>query len=114
MGTLNVFRACLPSPGEAFGSFYKMGVMVSILAATSPATIAAPNQIQHEMVLARNYGLAACIIARYPGTPLAHEVDEWAIGLVEDGNLPGEAYPAFTFRLESIMTLFLRCYCRCC
>lgn len=59
-----------------------------------PVTSAAPVLRKHELELARNYGLAACIITRYPGTALATEADEWAIGLVENGSLPIEAYPA--------------------
>ena len=93
MGTMNLATTWLP-PLETLRRLYKIGIIVSLLTTSTHAAAAAPKQIQHELVLARNYGLAACIIARYPGTALAHEADEWAIGLVEDGNLPGEAYPA--------------------
>ena len=40
-----------------------------------------------------SYVLAACVIDRYPGTPLATEANVWAAGLVERGNLPAQAYP---------------------
>ncbi len=55
---------------------------------------AAQKLSQKELELARNYVLAACIMDHYPGTPLANEADAWAAGLVEDGSLPIEAYPA--------------------
>ena len=45
-----------------------------------------------ELALARDYVTAACIIDRYPSTPLAAEADRWANGLVERGNLPAQAY----------------------
>lgn len=47
----------------------------------------------NELALARDYVFAACIIDRYPGTPLALEADAWAGGLVEYGNLGASAYP---------------------
>lgn len=73
-----------------------LGLCICLLTTVAmPSTaIAESVQAKRELALARNYGLAACIIARYPGSALATEADEWAIGLVENGNLPGEAYPA--------------------
>ncbi|MEN9866620.1 MAG: hypothetical protein RL748_2210 [Pseudomonadota bacterium] len=47
-----------------------------------------PNALEQ----ARNYVLAACIINRYPGTPLADEADAWASGLVEFGNFQAATY----------------------
>jgi hypothetical protein len=58
------------------------------------AATAAPRISAIEMAQARDYVLAACIIDRYPSTPLATEADAWAGGLVEAGSLPAKAYPA--------------------
>jgi len=45
-----------------------------------------------ELGLARDYVLAACVMDRYPKTPLADEADAWASGLVERGGLSADAY----------------------
>jgi hypothetical protein len=59
------------------------------------AVIAAPASMPAaDLAQARNYVLAACVMARYAGSPLAEEADAWAGGLVERGSLPGAAYPA--------------------
>lgn len=42
--------------------------------------------------MASDYVMAACLIDRYAGTPLAEEADIWAQGLVEQGDLPADAY----------------------
>lgn len=59
------------------------------------AAMAAPGSMPAaELAQARNYVMAACVMARYAGSPLAEEADAWAAGLVERGSLPGAAYPA--------------------
>lgn len=60
----------------------------------STTTIASEKPASSEMLQARNYVLAACIMDRYAGTPIATEADAWAGGLVENGNLSAAAYPA--------------------
>lgn len=47
-----------------------------------------------ELSLARDYVFAACIMHRYPNTPLASEADAWAAALVEQGSLKAQDYPA--------------------
>jgi hypothetical protein len=46
-----------------------------------------------DAALARQYVLAACLIKRYPNSPIAQEAETWAGGLVEHGNVPAEIYP---------------------
>lgn len=59
------------------------------------AAVAAPGSMPAaELAQARNYVMAACVMVRYAGSPLAEEADAWAAGLVERGSLPGAAYPA--------------------
>jgi hypothetical protein len=57
-------------------------------------TAAAPKLKPDELLQAKNYVLAACLINRYPNTPLANEAEAWAGGLVEFGNFPAAAYVA--------------------
>lgn len=42
--------------------------------------------------MASDYVMAACLIQRYAGSPLAEEAEVWAAGLIEQGDLPVEAY----------------------
>lgn len=73
-------------------NFKLMGALVSC-----GCTVVAAGQVpEKELLLAKRYVLAACINDRYPGTALANEADAWASALIEDGNLPGEAYLALT------------------
>lgn len=60
----------------------------------STTAISAEKPTSSEIAQARNYVLAACILDRYTGTPIATEADAWAAGLVESGSLSAEAYPA--------------------
>ncbi|MEQ1621108.1 MAG: hypothetical protein ABL919_06850 [Methylococcales bacterium] len=60
----------------------------------STTAIAAEKPTSSEMAQARNYVLAACIMERYAGTPIATEADAWAGGLVENGSLSAESYTA--------------------
>ncbi len=60
----------------------------------STTAIAAEKPTSSEMAQARNYVLAACIMDRYAGTPIATEADAWAGGLVENGSLSAESYTA--------------------
>lgn len=46
--------------------------------------------------MASDYVLAACLIQKYAGSTLAEEAEVWAQGLVEQGNLPADAYPKLT------------------
>ena len=62
--------------------------------AVATPTLAAPKPKPDELLQAKNYVLAACLINRYPNTPLANEAEVWAGGLVELGSLSAEAYPA--------------------
>lgn len=41
---------------------------------------------------ARTYAFAACVMQRYPDTPLAVEAGVWASGIIENGDLPFERY----------------------
>ena len=41
---------------------------------------------------ARTYAFAACVMQRYPDTPLATEAGVWASGIIENGDLPFERY----------------------
>jgi len=67
---------------------------LALLLAAGSALAAPGSMPAAELALARNYVLAACVMARYAGSPLADEADAWATGLVERGSLPGIAYPA--------------------
>ena len=72
---------------------------IIVAAMTALAACAGPQADRAgggETALARNYVFAACLIAAYPGTPLATEADIWAGGLVQRGHLPAEAYPRLT------------------
>lgn len=69
------------------------GAAAGLLAAAATVAAAAPLRAG-ELAQARDYVLAACVMARYAGTPLAAEAETWAGGLVEQGTLPGAAYPA--------------------
>jgi hypothetical protein len=60
----------------------------------STTVIAAEQLTTSETAQARNYVLAACIMDRYAGMPLASEANAWAGGIVENGSLSAEAYPA--------------------
>lgn len=99
MASMTFGSGCLP-----LLAFARLGICLLGSLAVLPGATAGPMQINQELELARNYGLAACIIARYPGTALATEADEWAIGLVENGNLPGEAYPALAALVKNAPT----------
>jgi hypothetical protein len=67
----------------------------------SATTHAAQKPTSGEVLQARNYVLAACIMDRYAGTPLSTEADAWASGLVENGSLPADAYPALALLAKS-------------
>jgi len=67
---------------------------LALVQATAAALAAPPQLRATELAQARDYVLAACVRARYDGTPLAAEAEAWAGGLVERGSLPGAAYPA--------------------
>lgn len=67
---------------------------LALLLAAGAAMSASGPMPAAELAQARNYVLAACVMARYAGSPLADEADAWAAGLVERGSLPGTAYPA--------------------
>ncbi len=64
------------------------------LLTSSQAMQATAATSRADLALARDYVLAACVMQRYADTPLAAEADAWAGGLVEQGHLPAEAYPA--------------------
>jgi hypothetical protein len=67
----------------------------------SVTTHAAQKPTTSEVLQARNYVLAACIMDRYAGMPLSTEADAWASGLVENGSLPADAYPALALLAKS-------------
>ena len=73
----------------------------ALLAAGAGAAAAAPLR-PAELAQARDYVLAACVIARYAGTPLAAEAEAWAGGLVENGTLPGAAYVALNDLVKTV------------
>lgn len=58
---------------------------MATIAFVTTTTIATEKPTTKDMAQARNYVLAACIIDRYSGTPIATEADAWASGLVENG-----------------------------
>ena len=74
---------------------------VAALVFFSATTIAAHKPTASEIQQARNYVLAACIMDRYAGTPLSTEADAWASGIVENGSLPAEVYPALALLAKS-------------
>lgn len=78
------------------GRKYLCLILLGLLGSLSCHATAAPKTSNKELVLAKQYVLAACIVDRYPGTPLANEADAWAAALVEDGNLPAAAYLTLT------------------
>jgi hypothetical protein len=67
---------------------------LALLLAAGSAMAAPGSMSAADLAQARNYVMAACVMARYAGSPLAEEADAWAAGLVERGSLPGAAYPA--------------------
>jgi hypothetical protein len=67
---------------------------VILFTAVSTSASAAPKLRSRDLALARDYVFAACVIERYPNTPLATEADAWATGLVEQGGLAPDAYSA--------------------
>lgn len=69
-------------------------VVAGLLSLAALSIDAAPRIGARDLALARDYVLAACLIHRYPGTPLAAEAEAWAGGLVEQGGLAADAYPA--------------------
>ena len=73
--------------------FLSLGTLISLSTAVVMAN-AASKLRSDDLALARDYVLAACVMDRYAGTPLAAEANAWATGLVERGNLLAEAYPA--------------------
>ncbi len=77
----------------AAGRFFCTATLLCLL--VGPVT-AAPKFPEKEFILAKHYVLAACVVARYPGTPLAKEADAWAGVLVEEGSLGAAAYPALS------------------
>jgi hypothetical protein len=68
-----------------------MPLLAAVFLATEAA--AAPKLDARELALARDYVFAACIMDRYPNTPLASEADAWGAALVERGSLQAEQYP---------------------
>ena len=88
-----VMKMSLPkhTPLLACAAFASMLVFVS-----PPQAHAAESLPASDLGLARDYVFAACVIYRYPGSPLASEAEAWAGGLVERGHLAAEAYPALT------------------
>lgn len=69
--------------------------LTAMLFILTPITaLSAPKYPPRELALARDYVLAACVMDRYAGTPLAVEADAWAGGLDERGRLDAAAYPA--------------------
>lgn len=71
-----------------------LAVIFIFFSTISTTSLAKPKPTPDALVQARNYVLAACIINRYPGTPLADEADAWASGLVEFGNFQAATYVA--------------------
>jgi hypothetical protein len=67
----------------------------------SATAIAAQKPTSSEIMQARNYVLAACIMDRYAGTPLSNEADAWASSLIENGSLPANAYSALALLAKS-------------
>ncbi len=81
--------------------FHFMLFQTAALVFLSATAIAAQRPTSSEIAQARNYVLAACIMDRYAGTPISTEADAWAAGLVENGNLSAEAYPALALLAKS-------------
>lgn len=77
-------------------SKYLCLILLGLLGSLNSHAYAAPKTSNKELVLAKQYVLAACIVDRYPGPPLANEADAWASALVEGGNLPAAAYLTLT------------------
>lgn len=84
-------------------------VVVAVLAVALAAVMAAGAAAAQasalrpaELAQARDYVLAACPMARYPGTPLAAEAETWAGGVVEHGSLPGTAYAALNDLVKAV------------
>lgn len=75
--------------------------IAALLAAAAGVAAAAPLK-PAELAQARDYVLAACVMARYAGTPLAAEAETWAGGLVEQGTLPGAAYVALNDLVKTV------------
>lgn len=48
---------------------------------------------EQDLKLAKDYVLAACIGAQYPGTFIDNETDAWAAALIEDGAISIHSYP---------------------
>lgn len=78
------------------------GAVAGLLAAAAGTLMAATPLRAGELAQARDYVLAACMMARDAGTPLTAEAETWAGGLVEQGTLPGAAYVALNELVKAI------------
>lgn len=64
--------------------------VAAMTVAVAPAF--AKSRSAEEVQLARDYALVICIRHRYPDSELADEVQIWARGLVERGNVDADFY----------------------
>lgn len=90
MAPMNMTK-CVASQFTRFGILVFV-FLTNVTVVVGKPALAAPKPNPDELLQAKNYVLAACLINRYPNTPLASEAQAWAGGLVEFGNLPAAAY----------------------
>jgi hypothetical protein len=84
-----IVRSCLNAVVVAIAVTGIVGCGTVLAQKPAPRAPAATKELE----IAREYVFAACLMRRFPDSELAKEADAWASGLVENGNLPAEAYP---------------------
>lgn len=70
-----------------------IAIAIAFLSVPGCGAKSPPDDSSASLRLASDYVLAACLIQKYAGSALAEEAEIWAQGLVEQGNLPADAYP---------------------
>lgn len=69
-------------------------ILANLMATATTAVAVQPSTQSFDQ--ARDYVFAACIMLRYPDTPIAVEADAWAAGLIENGDLAADDYKALS------------------
>jgi hypothetical protein len=76
----------------SIGPALRLCAAAALAAVAAAAPAQAKSRSAEEVRLARDYALVACIRHRYPDSELAAEVQIWARGLVERGNVAADFY----------------------